>query len=315
MTMDKYEEEYVNLNGIDHYLLHYKVKPEAPVIIYIHGGPGQSEAMNAYVVEAYAKRNYNVVYYDQRGAGKTYLKNKKAKASMKLLQEDLLEIVLYIKKQYGKEKVGILAHSFGNTVGALFALEHPEHVLFYVGCCPLISIMGNESYIYEVLSKEIDKAGNAEDKRLLDKIGDYPGSDGFNKQVLKKMKIVRKLQGKYGLIGKPDKSFMDMIKKSPIVKSKDILALIFGTNHNSEMLKETFVFDLKTYGMDYKVPVFYVLGENDFVTPVELSSRYFQEIKTDEKEMYLIKAAGHSPMLENKDEYQNVLCSIVSRFE
>ena len=39
--------------------------------------------MMAYLVETYEERNYNIVYYDQRGTGKTYLKNKKAKSTTK----------------------------------------------------------------------------------------------------------------------------------------------------------------------------------------------------------------------------------------
>lgn len=70
-----YEEEFVQLNGVSHYLLHYRSKKADPVILFIHGGPGTTEAMMAYLVEEYEERNYNIVYYDQRGTGKTYLKN------------------------------------------------------------------------------------------------------------------------------------------------------------------------------------------------------------------------------------------------
>ena len=43
----QYEEEYVKLNGVSHYLLHYRSKKEEPVILFIHGGPGTTEAMMA----------------------------------------------------------------------------------------------------------------------------------------------------------------------------------------------------------------------------------------------------------------------------
>lgn len=66
-----YAEEYVHAAGIEHYLLHYRSRPEDPVLLFIHGGPGQTESFFAYVVEEYAARDYNIVYYDQRGAGKT----------------------------------------------------------------------------------------------------------------------------------------------------------------------------------------------------------------------------------------------------
>ena len=96
----KYKEEYIDISGVTHYLLHYQCKPEAPVLLFIHGGPGQSESAIAYMVEEYVERNYNIVYYDQRGAGKTYLKNKKIKPNTEALKQDLLEIVCYLKKLY-----------------------------------------------------------------------------------------------------------------------------------------------------------------------------------------------------------------------
>ena len=37
-----YEEEYVQINGVTHYLLHYRSKPEDPLLIFIHCGPGTS---------------------------------------------------------------------------------------------------------------------------------------------------------------------------------------------------------------------------------------------------------------------------------
>ncbi len=99
--------------------LHYRAKKEDPVILFIHGGPGTTEATMAYLVEEYEERNYNIVYYDQRGTGKTYLKTRNAKPNTGLLKQDLLEIVLYLKKRYQKEKIGILGHSWGSVLGVL----------------------------------------------------------------------------------------------------------------------------------------------------------------------------------------------------
>ena len=178
-----YEEEYVNINGIEHYLLHYKTKKEAPVLIFLHGGPGQSEAMIAYIVEEYANRNYNIVYYDQRGAGKTYLKNKKARPDTETLKADLLEIVLYVKKVYQKDKVGILGHSWGSVLGSMFALEHPEHTLCYIGCGQVVNLMENERVGYLKLKEAIEQSGNEKDRKKLEKIGEYPDAHVFKKHA------------------------------------------------------------------------------------------------------------------------------------
>ena len=110
-------EEYVSINGISEYLLHYPAAPEAPVFLHIHGGPGAPASIFAYRVEA-LPRNYTIVYYDQRGAGRTLRKNPFAGLSMALLQQDLLETVLYLKRTYNKGKIGLLGHSWSTFPAA-----------------------------------------------------------------------------------------------------------------------------------------------------------------------------------------------------
>ena len=305
-----YEEEYVTINGVEHYLLHYKTEQEAPVFIFIHGGPGQSEAMMAYIVEEYASRNYNIVYYDQRGAGKTYLRNKKARPDTEILKKDLLEIVLYVKKAYQKDKVGIIGHSWGSVLGSMFALEYPEHLLCYIGCGQVINLIENERVGYNKLKAAIEQSGNQGDKKKLEKIGEYPVVDTFDMNVMRKMGKVRNLQGKYHLAATFDKSMIRMFMNSPIMGIKDIFPFIASMMVNMQVMKELMSFDLRNKGVEYHVPVYYVLGENDQQTPVELSKAYFNEITAPDKKLYLIKNAGHAAMIDNPDDYRKVVCEI-----
>lgn len=307
-----FEEEYVILSGIEHYLLHYQTEPDEPVFLFIHGGPGQSESMMAYVVEEYEKRNYNIVYYDQRGAGKTYLRNKKAKPDTEMLKNDLLEIVLYLKKKYQKEKIGILGHSWGTVLGSMFALEHPEHTLCYIGCGQVVNIMENERVGFLKLKEAIENSGNKRDKRKLSKIGEYPVNN-FSMNVYRKMGMVRNLQGKYNLAMSFDKSMIKMFIKSPIMGVRDILPFMTGMMVNMQVMKELMTFDLRERGLNYQVPVYYVLGEKDQQTPVEIGVEYFNKIKAPVKKLYMIENAGHLTMIDNISEYRNAICGIVEQ--
>ena len=40
-------EEYVHINGIDHYLLHSGTKYSNPLMLFLHGGPGFAESTMA----------------------------------------------------------------------------------------------------------------------------------------------------------------------------------------------------------------------------------------------------------------------------
>lgn len=306
-----YQEEYVTIAGISHYLLHYKSKPKDPVLLFIHGGPGQSESCLAYIVEEYAGRNYNIVYYDQRGAGKTYLKNKKEKPDTALLKNDLLEIVQYLKQTYNKEKIGILGHSWGSVLGSMFALEHPEHTLFYIGCGQVVNLMENEKTGFEKLKEAVMESGNKKDIKKLAKIGEYPVKY-FDMNVSRKMGQVRDLQAKYNLAAAFDKKMIKIIKNSPVMGIKDLLPLMTGMFVNMQVMKELMSFELRKYGLDYQVPVYYVLGENDQQTPVEIGIQYFKELRAPEKKLYLIPGAGHLAMVDNVSSYRKAIVEIVN---
>lgn len=96
--MKNYIEEYVNINGIKQYFLHYPFEAEL-VILYLHGGPGQTEAHFAYHVKD-ERLKCSVVYYDQRGTGKTQLKNRAKHEDIKLdvLMEEYFKKVQAPKK-------------------------------------------------------------------------------------------------------------------------------------------------------------------------------------------------------------------------
>lgn len=307
-----YQEEYVSLSGVSHYLLHYPAKPEDPVLLFIHGGPGQSESCLAYIVEAYSARNYNIVYYDQRGAGKTYLKNKKAKPDTALLKQDLLELVQYLKKRYHKEKIGILGHSWGSVLGSMFALEHPEHTLLYIGCGQVINLMENERTGFAKLKQAVEKAGDRKDLKKLAKIGEYPVRD-FDMAVYRRMGMVRNLQAKYKLAASFDKNTIKLFRKSPIMGIRDLLPLAAGMIVNMQVMKELMAFDLRAHGLCYQVPVYYVLGELDQQTPVEIGIQYFNEIEAPDKKLYLISNAGHLTMIDNTADYRRAIVEIADK--
>ncbi|MBC3889859.1 alpha/beta fold hydrolase [Acetobacterium paludosum] len=307
-----YIEETIAINGIKEYMIHYQGEKDAPVVLFLHGGPGSSESVFAYYIESGWSGNYTSVYYDQRGSGKTYYQNKNAIPTMDNLKEDLLQTVLYVKEKYQTEKIVILGHSFGTVLGSMFAIEHPEHVLCYIGVGQVIDIIENEKVCYSKLAGAIDGAENEKDKEKLSAIGVYPPkSDDQN--LLKKMNALRKMQGKYNLGMKIDWHLIKLILKSPVVGWSEISGQINGMKVNDGVFRELWDYSLYAYNRQYAVPVYYILGENDNETPTEIAVKYFETIIAPEKQLYLIKNAGHMTMLDNLKDYQIALNDVLER--
>ncbi|ELV04885.1 alpha/beta hydrolase [Brachyspira hampsonii] len=118
--MDIFFEEYVNINGIEQYFIHYPKKSDT-TLLFLHGGTGESEAYFLY--EMHSKtQNYNLVYYDQRGTGKTQARNKSKDKDITIdkLLIDLKETINYIKLRYNSKYTILLGHSWGSVLGIEF---------------------------------------------------------------------------------------------------------------------------------------------------------------------------------------------------
>ena len=68
-----------------------------------------------------------------------------------------------------------------------------------------------------------------------------------------------------------------------------------------------FNYAVHDYGITYEIPVFYVIGENDFQTPITMSKAFFTEIESPCKRFFSIPNARHMTMAENKTEFTRVL--------
>jgi len=68
-------EEFVSVNGADHYLFHTGTNYDNSLLLYLYGGPGSVESLFAHAFQNKLEGFYTIVHWDQRGAGKTHIKN------------------------------------------------------------------------------------------------------------------------------------------------------------------------------------------------------------------------------------------------
>ena len=268
-------EEYVSINGINQYLYHSGTKYDNPVMLFLHGGPGSVESLFAHVFQEKWEDVFTVVHWDQRGAGKTLTKNPDKYPTIELMLKDLFEIIQYLKKKYNKQKIILLGHSWGSVLGSTFIKLYPEEVAYYIGVGQVISMIENERVGYEKVKEMILQASDKKSLKKLEVLGDYPG-DKFDSNVMKKCGAIRRLQGKYNLAVKMDFTIFKAIFRSPIFKLSDIPAMIKGLRANEKTVDFLGAFDLMSEPAEYKVPIYYILGGNDWQTPYVIAQKYFE---------------------------------------
>ncbi len=307
--MEEFYEEYVEINNIKQYFLHYPNASDC-VVLFLHGGPGQTEAHLTYktILE---NRSFSVVYYDQRGTGKTQSKNKSKQneVSVGVLIEDLKETIEYVRKKYANKKLILLGHSWGSVLGMEYIKKYSNTVDAYVGMGQVINFKLGEQVAFEHcynLASTIDK------EKLL-KIGDYPNSLTI-KNINEKCPKFRKIQVKYKLIGYSggNSKLVKIFMKSPIFKLKDIFSMMKSAKININLLNYLADFNISNY-TNFSIPIYFICGENDYQVPSVVVENYFNTISAPDKKLYWVKNAGHFTDIDNPVEFNKALNLICER--
>ena len=97
--------EKLQLAGVEQYIIIRADDITKPVILFLHGGPGVPEYFIMKKETKELEKNFVMVYWEQRGAGKSYCKDKaKCNLTTKQLIEDTKELSFVLAKRFKKEK-------------------------------------------------------------------------------------------------------------------------------------------------------------------------------------------------------------------
>ncbi|TDH28712.1 alpha/beta hydrolase [Segetibacter sp. 3557_3] len=132
-TVFRAQEGYVEAaNGVR---LFYRLLGARPdTLVVIHGGPGLT--MDYFFDDlAPLAVNHTLLFYDQRGTGRSTLVSDSISLDAQRFAEDLEAI----RKYFGIKKLALLGHSWGSAVISLYATRYPEKVdkMIIVGALPL----------------------------------------------------------------------------------------------------------------------------------------------------------------------------------
>lgn len=104
--------------------IHYRVLGRRPdTVVAIHGGPGAG--MNSILPDlAPLAESFTVVFYDQRGGGRSELP-----ADTSLLRaEYFVEDLEAVRRHFGLDRMKLFTHSFGSILAARYAERFPDRV-------------------------------------------------------------------------------------------------------------------------------------------------------------------------------------------
>lgn len=108
--------EAVEIGGIRQWVKFQGEDDQAPVLLFLHGGPGNSVISYADRFTTELQKQFVVVHWDQRESGQTVVLNKSPQPlSVSLLINDAIELIDFLRGRFAQDKIYLLGHSWGGT--------------------------------------------------------------------------------------------------------------------------------------------------------------------------------------------------------
>ena len=302
------EIRYLPLGGVEQWVMIRGEDITNPPLILLHGGPGMSETSFWRYFNAPLERHFTVVYWDQRGTGKSFDPEMDPKTmTVEQMVADLGELVDVVCARLGAKKVTLFGHSWGSGFGTLYAARFPDKVAAYVGCGQYGDARAAEaaSYAYALAEAERQHAtGVVDDLRT---IGPPPYDPA---KLLRERAIVQRLDGQLSLraLWKVGKAALAGTESS-LLELPDAYR---GFRWSLDALwAEASRINLIEQAPVLRVPVFFFLGRKDHWVPAETSVAYFDALVAPSKQLLWFEESAHAPFVDEPDKFNAAMIDLV----
>ena len=297
---------FINGNHIDN-----------PVLLFVHGGPGFPEYGLTQKYPTHLEEYFIVCWYDQRGGGLSYDKNIDTRQiTVDNIISDTVEVANYLRNRFGKEKIYIMAHSWGTLIGLKTVYQHPGLFYAYIGVEQMSNQVESEKIAYEYMLEQYKKMNN---KRMVKKLEKYRSL--FNIMPLNYVELLNyakhrdKPMHELGIGSMHEMRSVISGLFLPIMKNKNYTfseriniwkaknLCIFKTNlwetmHNTDLTKEI---------NSVEIPIFFFHGIYDYTVNYKLAKEYYEQFVAPIKGFYTFFNSAHSPIFEEPGKVIKIL--------
>lgn len=298
--MDIDEQVSLKINGVLQYVSIRAERKNAPLLLYLHGGPGDAALPLVMKYNRELEKSYTVVIWEQRGAGKSYYQFQEAVTIDDFLQ-DLYELTKYLLDRFAQAALYLLGHSWGSVLGLRFIQLHPELVHTYIGCGQVVNMRKSCQEAYDFACRH---AGKKEWKRLQKIDCTYTADSWLRDLLFVTGQVVKHKGSLYG-----QTNYQKLI--TPFLGSKyytisDLIRRQKGSLQAIQYLWQELMqvnFEGQTR---YQVPIILIEGRHDSHVSSALAKKYFDTIET-KKKFYWFEESCHFPQWSENERFHKVM--------
>jgi pimeloyl-ACP methyl ester carboxylesterase len=290
---------FVPIGGIEQWISIKGEDRRNPVLLVVHGGPGESQWPQADKYLPWEKA-FTVVLWDQRGAGHTYGRYgaKTPDFSLDRIAKDGVELSEYLCHTLGKKKIIVLGHSWGSTVAISMVKLKPERFAAYVGTGQAESWSATMNTQYDMALAKAHQDGDAAAIKKLETTGRPDLADpkqAFSVNI-------------WPAMAPSDKAWIQGLRAQlPALQAKypkDMQDYQDGFQFSIDhALPDQMKLDLPKTASKIDTAFFIIQGQDDIMAPTPAAVDYFNRVTAPKKELVLIPGAGHFAFMTAPDAF------------
>lgn len=265
--------------SVDRGQLYYEKYGSGPAIIVLHGGPGlDQEYLKPQLLEL--AKNHTVVFYDQRGSGKS-LDTVMDRSYINL--DQFVEDVEAVRVAMHFDKVEILGHSWGGLLAMSYAIKYPQSISKLI----LVDSMPADLNGILAAANEVTKR-TAPFQEELAPLANYDELAKLNSDEV--TELYRKLYSVY---------FKDPADVAQL-NLKRTMDSVLGGFRVEKLIQNDLFINLIPALQKLKAPTTVVIGDAD-VVPLWTSEAIAKAIPN--AKLFIVHDSGHFPFVEKPDVF------------
>lgn len=269
----------------------------APVLLWLHGGPGGAERPLFRYFNAPLERHFVVAYWDQRGAGRSFdPKADPMRLTVAQHVADLDAIVEHLTRTFDRVRVVLVGHSWGSALGLLYASTRPEKVAAFIGVNQMVSAAAAQRRQYDFVRREASSRG---DRRVLARLREIgPPPFETTDRLLAMERLVERHGGMFHTPPRRLWVALSLILRG-LVWPWEIPRFIRANVVSLDaMTGELLTLDLADRVARVDVPVFFFLGRHDRHSEAALAAEFFSDLEAPAKRLIWFEKSAHNVPFE-----------------
>lgn len=307
-----HKQFYLELGKEEQYIEILSHSETNPVLLFIHGGPAWPQTPQLRYYSAELAKKYTLVIWEQRGAGKSYMKNPNpSNLSLQQILNDGHELTGWLKAQYNQEKIYLAGYSWGSMLGAKLAYQYPNDYKAYIGIAQITNLENRKQVSLEWLEKQVIQGADANDLALLEKVKDVSNYESELDRFFEQWLMLNKYGG--AIYSETVRMETDKaIAAAPDYAGYDWFAV---WERSAKVLQR----DMELNPIDgltsFEVPVFLLQGRHDWNVPSVLAEAWLNNVSSPSKKLFWFEYSGHSLLEEEFEKFNDVLFDIAEIVE